>query len=277
MRNNLIGLFIVSTLLFSSFAGTPAWAQNKPPVKPSPEAPFTAWLMNNEARSMAILANDRLLAERLSQPFGFLGAPSLSPVKAERDLWTIHLQYYRFIPEVVAIAKLVRRFGSGGFAKVFDQALPGNWVSMPMLGVPTFNARELAQPLNISFKENVLACMGIDKERDADLSERLKQTQGELSPDDRLLLGQYFESFLALFPNSKSVRAIDGFLKNGLKKSTAQSVASALGIATAATAIATDSAFDFEEPDAAAAVTQPEPVPDTDTGTMPVDAFDILK
>lgn len=262
-------IYFVAVILCGIIPAVPGWAQQTPS---SPEAPFTAWLMNNEARTMAILANDRLLAERMSHPLGFLGAPSLPPARAELNLWNIHLQYYRFIPEAVEIARLARRFGSGEFAKVFERAFPGNWVTMPMIGVPTFNARELSHPLNTTFRENMLACMGIDKNRDADLTERLKRSQGSISPDDRRLLGQYFETFLALYPNNRSVRAIDGFLKHGMKKSTAQSVASALGLNTAS---ATESLLEFEETTADVPATVP--ASDTAEGTMPDDAFDILK
>lgn len=272
MMKNLFPTWVILTVLLCGAVCSPVCAQGTPPAQPSPEAPFTAWLMNNEARTMALLAGDRLLAERLSQPFGFLGMSSLPPVKAEQDLWAIHLQFYRFIPEAVAIAKLARRFGSGEFAKLFEQAFPGTWVTVPMIGVPTFNARELAHPLNTSFKENVLTCMGVDKERDADLSERLKRSQGGMNPDNRRLLGQYFETFLALYPNNRSVRAIDGFLKNGMKKSTAQSVSSALGLTAASETV---SAFEFDDSEANTPGTTS--VPETDTGTMPVDAFDILK
>lgn len=263
-------IYIFAILFYGIASIAPGRAQQTPS---SPEAPFTAWLMNNEARTMALLANDRLLVERMSHPLGFLGATSLPPARAELDLWNIHLQYYRFIPEVVEIAKLARRFGSGEFAKVFERALPGNWVTMPMIGVPTFNAREASLPLNTTFRENMLTCMGIDKTRDADLTERLKRSQGSISPDDRRLLGQYFETFLALYPNNRSVRAIDGFLKNGMKKSTAQSVASALGLPAASAAA---SAFEFEEP-VETAPQADEASGSTDAGTMPDDAFDILK
>lgn len=269
VKNSRISVYIIAILFYGISAGMPGTAQQAPQ---SPEAPFTAWLMNNEARTMAILANDRLLAERMSHPLGFLGAPSLPPVKSELDLWGIHLQYYRFIPEAVEIARLARRFGTGEFVKVFEQAFPGNWVTMPMIGVPTFNARELAHPLNSTFRGNMLTCMGVDKDRDADLTERLKRSQGGISPDDRRLLGQYFEIFLALYPNNRTVRAIDDFLKNGMKKSTAQSVASALGLNTASAAT---SVLDFEEP--AENLPAGGPASDTDAGTMPDDAFDILK
>lgn len=221
---------------------------------------------------MAILAGDRLVAERLSHPLGFLGAQSLPPFRAELDLWNIHLQYYRFLPEAVEIARLARRFGSGEFAKVFERAFPGNWVTMPMIGAPTFHAREVSHPLNTSFRENVLACMGIDKNRDADLTERLKRCQSGISPDDRRLLGQYLETFLALYPNNRSVRAIDGFLKHGMKKSTARSVASALGLNTASTAA---SLLELEEP--AGETPETGLASDTETGTLPDDVFDILK
>ncbi|MBP7633157.1 hypothetical protein KBA41_03225 [Candidatus Ozemobacteraceae bacterium] len=266
------GLFVVYFVLSLFFGMVPAISVSAQQAPSSPEAPFTAWLMNNEARTMAILAGDRLVAERLSHPLGFLGAPSMSPFRSELDLWNIHLQYYRFLPEAVEIARLARRFGSGEFAKVFERAFPGNWVIMPMIGIPTFNARELSHPLNTSFRENTLACMGIDKDRDADLTERLKRSQGSISPDDRRLLGQYFETFLALYPNNRSVRVIDGFLKHGMKKSTAQSVASALGLNTAS---ATESLLEFEETTADVPATVP--ASDTAEGTMPDDAFDILK
>ncbi|HOY65830.1 MAG TPA: hypothetical protein PLP29_03020 [Candidatus Ozemobacteraceae bacterium] len=259
---------VAATLLLALLAVSVA---SRGQQSPSPEAPFTAWLMNNEARTMGILANDRLALERLSQPFGLLGTASLPPAPAERDLWSIHLQYYRFLPEAVEIARLARRFGSGVFARVFDQALPGTWVTMPMMGVPAFNARELAYPLNNLFREALLASIGVDKNRDADLSERLKRGQQDINADHRRLLSQHLETFLALYPNARQVRALDGFLRNGMKKSTAQGVASALGLNTGS---ASDTVFEFEnatEPDAA-----PKPA-DTDPGTMPADLFDILK
>jgi len=269
MKGAALGSFLFLAVFLGSCIAAPALAQQAPA---SPEAPFTAWLMNNEARTMAILAGDRLVAERLSHPLGFLGAPSLPPFRAELDLWNIHLQFYRFLPEAVEVARLARRFGSGEFAKVFERAFPGNWVTMPMIGVPTFNVRELSLPLNTSFRESVLACMGIDKNRDADLTERLKRSQGGISPDDRRLLGQYLETFLALYPNNRSVRAIDGFLKHGMKKSTAQSVASALGLNNASAAA---EVLDFEE--AAGNVPDTGTASAAEAGTLPDDAFDILK
>ncbi|HEY9070518.1 MAG TPA: hypothetical protein VIV61_09670 [Candidatus Ozemobacteraceae bacterium] len=257
------------TALLALLLAVPAPVPAQQPV--SPEAPFTTWLMNNEARTMGILANDRMAIERLSQPFGLLGTPTLPPAGAELDLWAINLQYYKFLPEAVEIARLARRFGSGVFARVFDQALPGTWVTVPMMGVPTFNARELAYPLNNLFREALLASIGVDKNRDADLSERLKRSQQGINADHRRLLSQYLETFLALYPNSRQVQALDGFLRNGMKKSTAQGVASALGLNTGS---ASDTVFEFENetpPDAT-----PKPA-DTDPGTMPADLFDILK
>jgi|GEM_PF-2279902 len=269
IRKGAAGLFF---FLATTFA---AHTQPVAPAPQSPEAPFAAWLMNNEARAMAILASDRLLSDRISEPFGLLGAVPLSPAKSEQDIWAIHLQYYRFLPEAVEIAKLARRFGSGEFARVFDQAFPGNWICAPVIGVPTFHVREVALPLNTAFRESILVCMGVDKDRDADLTERLKRGQESISADNRRLQGQYFETFLALYPNNRPVRALDVFLKNGMKKSTAQGVASALGLNTAST---TESAFGFDEsPGGSADTTAPATEPDTDAGSMPADLFNILK
>jgi len=272
-RRGATALFFLLAAICAAPAQPAQQTQPEARAPQSPEAPFTAWLMNNEARAMAILAGDRLLADRISEPFGLLGAMPLSPAKSEQDIWSIHLQYYRFLPEAVEIAKLARRFGSGEFARVFDQAFPGNWVCAPMVGIPTFNAREVALPLNTVFRENILVCMGVDKDRDADLTERLKRSQNTISADNRRLLGQYFETFLALYPNNRQVQAIDAFLKNGMKKSTAQGVASALGLNTAS-ASESGLAFDDGANGPAAAVAS---ATDTDTGSMPADLFNILK
>lgn len=189
------------------------------------QTPFTIWMMNNESRTLALLAADRRLVDALSMGNGMLLAARPPWPKPENRFWRLHLQFFSYLEEINQVYRTARQFGSGELARLITSVHPGEWGTVAFHGVPAWRAREIAPFLNDFCGTAFMAVLGIDQSRDGDLAGRLARAVKMLTDTDRRMLSQYFDTFLALYPKNAPVRRLVAFLQSGLKKNVTQGVA----------------------------------------------------
>ncbi len=182
------------------------------------EAPFVLWMANNEARSMMLLSQDRQLLDRMSSPLGCLPIRDLPRVRPEESLWAQHAVMFRMLPEISEVFRLARRFGSGAFMRVVEQARPGYAVVQAFFGGPGNMGRTLAPILDKRFQEDFLTAVGLPKDSEQDLAKRLEQVLRSIRDSERRLLDQYLDNFLALYPKNRPTRYLASLVKNGLNR-----------------------------------------------------------
>ncbi|HNV72911.1 MAG TPA: hypothetical protein PKO06_24595 [Candidatus Ozemobacteraceae bacterium] len=237
------------------------------------EAPFVLWMANNEARSMMLLAQDRQLLDRMSCPLGLLTLREMPGVRVEEALWAQHATMYRMLPEVSEVFRLARRFGSGAFMRVVEQARPGYATVQAFFAGPGNMGRTLAPILDKRFQEDFLTAVGLPKDSEQDLSKRLEQVLRSVRDSERRLLEQYLDNFLALYPKNRPTRYLASLVKNGLNREFAKGMTqmvNEVNQAVAASPEPADAASGGDKPPAGDAVA---------TGTEPAgeDPFAIFK
>lgn len=206
------------------------------------EAPFVLWMANNEARSMMLLSQDRQLLDRMSSPLGCLPIRDLPHVHPEESLWAQHATMFRILPEISEVFRLARRFGSGAFMRVVEQARPGYAVSQTFFGGPGNMGRTLAPILDKRFQEDFLTAVGLPKDSEQDLAKRLEQTLRSIRDGERRLLEQYLDNFLALYPKNRPTRYLASLVKNGLNRQFAKGMTQMLSEVNQAATATPDSA-----------------------------------
>ncbi|HNX76060.1 MAG TPA: hypothetical protein PLM07_06600 [Candidatus Rifleibacterium sp.] len=180
--------------------------------------PFKLWLLNNEARVFSSLAADENLISKVSAPFAFQPPPIGDATGAEESLWETHRKIYVLLDEAQRIYSLARRFGNGRFAIVVKQARPEIWSILPLLQARPVVIPSLATGYRWAFHTTLLKSLGLETERDMDLSARMAKAVKKLSDEEFRLLTDYFSTFAALFPSDASIRVLKGFIETASKK-----------------------------------------------------------
>ena len=180
--------------------------------------PFKLWLLNNESKAMSELGRDEAILTKSSTPFTILPGMNYIPKRAEDELWTKHRRIYSFINEVQKIYDLAKQFGNGKFAVTIKQARPEIWgyahLSFVGYGLPKTIINETRR----AFLNSLFIAMGLNPQRDQNLSERLKKAIAELKDEDYRLTKEYISFFRALYPSEKTIVQLQNFLEQGVKK-----------------------------------------------------------
>ncbi len=180
--------------------------------------PFKLWLLNNEARVFSSLAADENLIGKVSAPFAFQPPPTGDAAGAEESLWETHRKIYVLLDEAQRIYSLAKRFGNGRFAIVVKQARPEIWSILPLLLAKPVVITTLSTGYRWAFHVTLLKSLGLDTERDLDLSARMAKAVKKLTDEELRLLTDYFSTFAALFPSDASIRVLKGFIETASKK-----------------------------------------------------------
>lgn len=181
-------------------------------------SPLTLWLLNNEAKAMTELGRDEILLSKSSMPFSILPNFNPAPVAAESKLWEVHRNIYTFLDEVQAIYDLSKRFGNGKFSVNLKRARPETWAySAVAINGFTF-PRSFINETRKAYLDSLFVSIGLDTNRDKDLSNRLKAAIRSLTDEEFRLAKEYISAFKALYPRERSVVALENFLNQGTRK-----------------------------------------------------------
>jgi len=203
------------------------------------ENSFVVWLLNNEAKFMSILSQDRQIIRKMEMPLGMLSERIIRDPMPEQKLWRTHLKFYSTCRELGKIYSMINRLGSGNLTKNLERTHPGYVSTRVFIGNPSFMAQSIAAQLEKIFKEGCLKSFGIEKLEDADLYDKLDKTMKQISFGERRLFIHYLDNFNALYPTDKPSKILAALVKGGLKKDVTNKFAASVGELLAKTASAT--------------------------------------
>lgn len=180
---------------------------------------FKLWMLNNESRAMSELNCDADIIQKTSQPFPFLVSKEIEVLKAENKLWETHRKIYSFLDELQAIYKLAKYYGNGKFAVLVKKTRPEIW-GYSGFGFTCFNIPDsVYSETRKAYIEILFTSLGIDKEKDTDLSQRIKAAIRALGDENYRLTKAYFNDFKALYPTNQTIKKLENFIELGSKKS----------------------------------------------------------
>ncbi|MFZ5953216.1 MAG: hypothetical protein ACOYXC_21105 [Candidatus Rifleibacteriota bacterium] len=198
------GFFLILSMMFS----VPAMA-----IEDSITSRFKFWLLNNEARMLSTISFDRQITAQIEEPFAIMPeSPAAVNLSVERIL-SVHRKFYLFLDEIEQVYQLAARFGNGRFAIVIKQARPEIWAQVPLMIVHG-PSKSLTGPYRKVFYDTLIKTLGLDSQRDKDLSSRLNKAKGRLSDEEMRVFKGYAEAFNALFPGDRSARMMLAFVEN---------------------------------------------------------------
>ncbi|MEW6710147.1 MAG: hypothetical protein AB1403_10030 [Candidatus Riflebacteria bacterium] len=236
------GFFLIFSILFS----VPAMA-----IEDSISSRFKFWLLNNEARMLSTISFDRQITAQIEEPFAIMPeSPAAINISVERIL-SVHRKFYQFLDEIEQVYQLAARFGNGRFAIVIKQARPEIWAQVPLMVVQG-PSKNLTGPYRKVFYDTLIKTLGLDAQRDKNLSARLNKAKARLSDEEMRLFKGYAETFSALFPGDRSARMVLAFVENastrqfagGISRLLEPDIVSTSFVAVPVQAAATDAGLD---------------------------------
>lgn len=181
-------------------------------------SPFKLWLLNNEAKAMSEMGCDDKIITRSSTPFSLLPTLSFVPKRAEEELWKLHRRFYAFFNEVQKIYNLSKLFGNGKLAVIIKKARPEVWSFSPFNFVGFVLPKTIYSETRNAFLDALRVSIGLDENRDKDLSDRLKTLKNSFKDEEYRMLKEYIAIFKALYPTDKSIVQLELFLNQGTQK-----------------------------------------------------------
>ena len=180
--------------------------------------PFKIWLLNNESKAMSELGRDEVVLTKSSTPFSVLPGMVIVPKRAEDELWAVHRRIYTFINEVQKIYDLAKAFGNGKFSVTIKQARPELWGYAHLSFVGFALPKVIFNETRRTFLNSLFAAIGLNPQRDQNLSERLKKVIADLKDEEYRLTKEYISTYRALYPSEKTIVLLQNFLEQGVKK-----------------------------------------------------------
>jgi hypothetical protein len=186
---------------------------------------FKFWLLNNEARAFSSLSFDHEIISQFSNAFSFIPHNPDSPFAAAEKLWQVHRKLYIFLDEIEHSFNAAARFGNGRLSIVIKKARPEIWSQLAFNQVFPGMYSVNTEPYRKSFYNDLISILDLNKEKDQNLSTRLKRATEKLSDQEFRLFNSYLNSFAALFPGDKTPQLIRVFLEEAKKENFATGVA----------------------------------------------------
>ena len=180
--------------------------------------PFKLWLLNNEAKAMSEIGCDTLALKKNSSPLSILPKDSFFPKRAEEELWRLHRKIYSFLNEVQNIYDLAKLYGNNKFSVLVKKARPEIWSYSPFTIIGCVIPKTVLLETRKDFLNSLLNTIGIDVNRDKDLSYRLKNEIFNFKDEEYRLIKEYISMFKALYPTDKSIIKLENFLTQGPQK-----------------------------------------------------------